>query len=144
MWIFNWKNVSSSLPAFLGRQVNFTFEKSEICIENSIKHLTSKHFSIQFSIENHSNWQPWSDKFLDTKKNGLLFMEFGKQKSGEERIMEQSTSETVCFAWGSRFCSFLRHKNKPSPQSFGDWFLPILRDWAMQKRKESKWYRKLD
>ncbi|TXE15546.1 hypothetical protein ES731_15265 [Psychroflexus gondwanensis] len=63
-------------------------------------------------------------------------MEFGKQKSGEERIMEQSTSETVCFAWRSRFCSFQRHKNKPSPQSFGDWFLPTLRDWAMQKRKE--------
>jgi hypothetical protein len=41
-------------------------------------------------------------------------MEFGKQKSGEERIKEQSTSETVCFAWRSRFCSFLRHKNKPS------------------------------
>jgi hypothetical protein len=59
-------------------------------------------------------------------------MEFGKQKSGEERIMEQSTSETVCFAWGSRFCSFQRHKNKPSPQSFGDLFL----FWAMQKRKE--------
>ncbi|TXE15392.1 hypothetical protein ES731_15390 [Psychroflexus gondwanensis] len=64
-------------------------------------------------------------------------MEFGKQKSGEERIMEQCTSETVCFAWRNRFCSFLRHKNKPSPQSFGDWFLPILRDWAMQKRKEN-------
>jgi hypothetical protein len=64
-------------------------------------------------------------------KNGLFFMEFGKQKSGEERIMEQSTSETVCFAWRSRFCSFLRHKNKPSPQSFGDLFL----FWAMQKRK---------
>ena len=42
-------------------------------------------------------------------------MEFGKQKSGEEGIMEQSTSETVCFAWRNRFCSFLRHKNKPSP-----------------------------
>jgi hypothetical protein len=48
------------------------------------------------------------------KENGLLFMEVRKQKSGEERIMEQSTSETVCFAWRSRFCSFLRHKNKPS------------------------------
>jgi len=60
-------------------------------------------------------------------------MEFGKQKSGEERIMEQSTSETVCFAWGNRFCSFQRHKNKPSPQSFGDLFL----FWAMQKRKEN-------
>jgi len=61
-------------------------------------------------------------------------MEVRKQKSGEERIMEQSTSETVCFAWRNRFCSFLRHKNKPSPQSFGDLFL----FWAMQKRKESK------
>jgi len=30
-------NVSSSLPAFLGRQVSFAFEKSGICIENSIK-----------------------------------------------------------------------------------------------------------
>jgi hypothetical protein len=64
-------------------------------------------------------------------------MEFRKQKSGEERIKEQSTSETVCFAWGSRFCSFLRHKNKPSPQSFGDWFLPTPRDWAMVKSNES-------
>ena len=54
-------NVSSSLPAFLGRQVNFAFEKSEICIENSINLLTSNYFSIQFSIENHSKWQPWSD-----------------------------------------------------------------------------------
>jgi len=67
-------------------------------------------------------------------ENGLLFMEVRKQKSGEERIKEQSTSETVCFAWRNRFCSFLRHKNKPSPQSFGDLFL----FWAMQKRKESK------
>jgi hypothetical protein len=41
-------------------------------------------------------------------------MEVRKQKSGEERIKEQSTSETVCFAWGNRFCSFQRHKNKPS------------------------------
>jgi hypothetical protein len=40
-------------------------------------------------------------------------MEVRKQKSGEERIKEQSTSETVCFAWGNRFCSFQRHKNKP-------------------------------
>jgi hypothetical protein len=47
-------------------------------------------------------------------ENGLLFMEVRKQKSGEERIKEQSTSETVCFAWRNRFCSFLRHKNKPS------------------------------
>ena len=38
-------------------RVNLTFEKSEICIENSIKRKTSKHFSIQFSIENHSKWQ---------------------------------------------------------------------------------------
>ena len=65
-------------------------------------------------------------------------MEVRKQKSGEERIKEQSTSETVCFAWGSRFCSFQRHENKPSPQSFRDLFLPTPRDWAMQKRKESK------
>ena len=56
-------------------------------------------------------------------------MEFGKQKSGEERIMEQSTSETVGVAWGSRFCSFLRHKNKPRPF----WLLFT----AMQKRKEN-------
>jgi hypothetical protein len=41
-------------------------------------------------------------------------MEFGKQKNGEERIKEQSASETVCFAGRNRFCSFLRHKNKPS------------------------------
>ncbi|EMY80805.1 hypothetical protein pgond44_09591 [Psychroflexus gondwanensis ACAM 44] len=40
-------------------------------------------------------------------------MEVRKQKSGEERIKEQSASETVCFAWGNRFCSFQRHKNKP-------------------------------
>jgi hypothetical protein len=55
-----------------------------------------------------------NDKFHDTKKNGLFFMEVRKQKSGEERIKEQSTSETVCFAWGNLFCSFQRHKNKPS------------------------------
>ena len=42
-------------------------------------------------------------------------MEVRKQKSGEERIKEQSTSETVCFAWRNRFCSFQIHKNKPSP-----------------------------
>jgi hypothetical protein len=41
-------------------------------------------------------------------------MEVRKQKSGEERIKEQSASETVCFAWRNRFCSFQRHKNKPS------------------------------
>jgi hypothetical protein len=40
-------------------------------------------------------------------------MEVRKQKSGEERMKEQSTSETVCFAWRNRFCSFQRHKNKP-------------------------------
>jgi hypothetical protein len=32
-------------------------------------------------------------------ENSLLFMEVRKQKSGEERMKEQSTSETVCFAW---------------------------------------------
>jgi aryl-phospho-beta-D-glucosidase BglC (GH1 family) len=47
-------------------------------------------------------------------ENGLFFMEVRKQKSGEERIKEQSISETVCFAWRNRFCSFQRHKNKPS------------------------------
>ena len=34
-------------------RVNFAFEKSEICIENSIKRKTSNYFSIRFSIENH-------------------------------------------------------------------------------------------
>jgi len=38
-------------------RVNFAFEKSEICIENSIKRKTSNYFSIQFSIENHSKWR---------------------------------------------------------------------------------------
>ncbi|WP_040555985.1 hypothetical protein [Psychroflexus gondwanensis] len=60
-------------------------------------------------------------------------MEVRKQKSGEERIKEQSTSETVCFAWRNRFCSFQRHKNKPSPQGFGDWLLFT----AMVKSNES-------
>jgi len=62
----------------------------------------------------------------------LLFMEVRKQKSGEERMKEQSTSETVCFAWRNRFCSFLRHKNKPS-------FFVLF--WAMQKEKRVILYR---
>jgi hypothetical protein len=53
-------------------RVNFAFEKSEICIENSIKRITLLHFSIQFSIENHSKLQPRGFKFDDTKKTGLL------------------------------------------------------------------------
>ena len=39
---------------YMSVRVNFAFEKSEICIENSTKLITSNYFSIQFSIENHS------------------------------------------------------------------------------------------
>ncbi|TXE21559.1 hypothetical protein ES731_01240 [Psychroflexus gondwanensis] len=66
-------------------------------------------------------------------------MEVRKQKSGEERIKEQSTSETVCFAWRNRFCSFQRHKNKPSPQGFGDCFF----FGRCKKEREHKFYLKL-
>jgi hypothetical protein len=38
---------------YMSVRVNLTFEKSKICIENSIKRETSNYFSIQFSIENH-------------------------------------------------------------------------------------------
>ena len=38
---------------YMSVRVNFAFEKSEICIENSVKRKTSNYFSIQFSIENH-------------------------------------------------------------------------------------------
>jgi len=41
---------------YMSVRVNFAFEKSKICIENSINLKTSNHFSIQFSIENHSKW----------------------------------------------------------------------------------------
>jgi hypothetical protein len=63
-------------------------------------------------------------------------MEVRKQKSGEERIKEQSASETVCFAWGNRFCSFQRHKNKPSLFCF---FFG-----RCKKEKEHKCYRDID
>jgi hypothetical protein len=63
-------------------------------------------------------------------------MEVRKQKSGEERIKEQSTSETVCFAWGNRFCSFQRHKNKPSLFCF---FFG-----RCKKEREHKCYREID
>ena len=90
-------------------------------IETSTNLMTSNYFSIQFSIENHlpskGRRQARSDSLKwqasQCKENGLLFMEVRKQKSGEERIKEQSASETVCFAWRNRFCSFQRHKNKP-------------------------------
>jgi len=42
---------------YMSIRVNFAFEKSEICIENSSNLKTSNYFSIQFSIENHSKWQ---------------------------------------------------------------------------------------
>ena len=71
-------------------------------------------------------------------------MEVRKQKSGEERIKEQSASETVCFAWGNRFCSFQRHKNKPSPQGFGDCFSRHLGIGRCKKEREHKCYRDIN
>ena len=50
-------------------RVNFAFEKSEICIENSTKLISSNYFSIQLSIENHlptkERRQARSDKLRD-------------------------------------------------------------------------------
>jgi hypothetical protein len=53
-------------------RMNFAFGKSEICIENSVKYITSSRLSVQFSIENHSKWQPWTGRLVDWWTGGWV------------------------------------------------------------------------
>jgi hypothetical protein len=77
-------------------RVNFAFEKGEICIENSTNLLTLNYFSIQFSIENHSKWQPWTGGLVN-----WWLSDFSFEKLYRSYTLRHVGSSEFCF-WKSK------------------------------------------
>jgi hypothetical protein len=112
------------LIKWMSVRVNFVFEKSGICIENSTKLKTWSHFSIQFSIENHSKWhltklRPWNKFRVTNTQTPSVWVNFAFEKSGI--CIENSTKLKTWSHFSIQFSIENHSKWQPRTGRLVDW-----------------------